>query len=370
MDDEYEILSNGKLEKLNNDAEDHKSKPFIKNSGDANLHDSIIELTKALNKMAGVFNDVKQKLIHEEQSGEGPDAKLEKLLSQNKSIAQALVSFGEKLDNLSFDSLGSNEISEVEDDVEEPKAPEQFEEPPISNAPDPEMTADPVESPEIPTFYESIQEPVQQQPSPENFSETAPPENTSAEMDFQSWNYGEHSKPGVSHSSYTAPSTSNSNTSFRNRRLSSQRDEINRQFSQPQQDFGGSQSQQDFGRSQSQQGFDNVQSQQDFGRSQSQQGFGGSQPPMQASNQQFSDLSQPNFDRPAQQEQQFSQDFSAQDASNDDFFQRGFDESIQNKKFDIEKKPEYAQSLKSDGVPELKPIEHQPPRKKKRFGLF
>ena len=347
MDDEYEILSNGKLEKLKKDAEDHKSNPFIKHSGDENFHNSIIELTKALNKMAGVFNDVKQKMIHEQQSGEGPDAKLEKLLNQNKSIAQALVSFGEKLDNLSADSLSSNELTEVEEDVEEPKLPDQVEESENLTNVAPDVPSSSAESSDIPNFNESVQE-----SSNKNFSNEAPPSNSSAEMDFQSWNYGAHSKPGVSHSAYnnnvvrqSGANTSSKHEGFNN----SRRQEINRQFSQPQQGFENP----DSVNRQAQQGVNSVQANQQSSQHQS-----------------FEDLSQPNFDSSAPQDSQFSQGFSNQNSSNEDFFQRGFDESIQNKKFDIEKKPEYAQSLKSDGVPELKPIENKPLRKKKRFGLF
>lgn len=101
MEDEYELLSHEEIDRLKKEAERYKNNPFIKNGADDKLYNSIMDMTKSINRLSAVFEDVKKQILNEQESGDGPDAKMDKILEQNKHMAQALLAFGEKLEELS-----------------------------------------------------------------------------------------------------------------------------------------------------------------------------------------------------------------------------------------------------------------------------
>ncbi|MCC7574303.1 hypothetical protein KO361_01825 [Candidatus Woesearchaeota archaeon] len=102
MDEEYELLSHEEVERLKKEAEKYKDNPFVKGNSEDKLYSAIIDLNKSIHKLTSVFEDVKQQILLEQETGEGPDSKIEKILDQNRQIARALVSFGEKMENISI----------------------------------------------------------------------------------------------------------------------------------------------------------------------------------------------------------------------------------------------------------------------------
>ena len=303
MDDEYELLSHDEIERLKKEAEKYKKNPFIKSGDDEKLYVSIIELTAALNKMASVFEDVKRQIAKEEERGEGPDAKLDKLLDQNKSIARALFSLGEKLDGL---ASGSEDVEdsnqESVDGQEDDFSNQNFAGEPVS----------PGFGQQPPSQQQSIQRPAPSQ-QPNNFSQESFSNAPPTDMDYRSWNYGIHSKPGVSYSAQE-----NMDQSFSNPQPRPQPQQQTNTVSYPQRE------------------------------------------PSQA------------IPQSAQQQSTFQQGFN-QEPKTDAFFNQGFSQEAQKDKFDIQRSdkfPEY--NPENRDIPDLKPIEKKAPIKKKtkKFGLF
>lgn len=158
MDEEYEILSHEEVERLKREAEKYKKNPLIKKHEDDRLYDAIIELIKELKNISFIFEDVKKQIVQEYTKGEGPDSKLDKLLDQNEHIAKALISLGEKDDKLEEDFPMKEDLEEYEE-IEKP----------------------------VFDYSQKSEEPIKQQK--DNF-----------DMDYQSWNYSNPKKPGVSKS--------------------------------------------------------------------------------------------------------------------------------------------------------------------------
>lgn len=169
MDEEYELLSHEEVERLKKEAERHKRNPFIKGHDDE-LYSLIVDLTKAINKLYLVFEDVKQKIIQEQVSGEGPDAKMNKLLEQNMQIARTLVNFGEKMDVLI--SLNSQKAQPSIEDKDQ-QIPQQQNEQQSPNA---------QQINEVPEFKHGSEDP------------------NKKDIDYTAWNYSDPTVPGVSKS--------------------------------------------------------------------------------------------------------------------------------------------------------------------------
>ena len=259
MDDEYQILSHDEIERLKKEAEKYKNNPFVKHGEDEKLYNSIENLTKSMNRLATVFEDVKQHILKEQEEGEGPDKKLTQIMEQNKNIARALVSFGEKIEEIK----------------EEPKEETQTQE-------------------------------IKQE---EQTQETKNP----PELDYQSWNYSQPQKPGVSQTKKEMPF----NQFAQNQNMQQQEPEPN-QFAQNQ----------------------NMQQQNNQNPQQFQ-----TENTMNQENQQ-KELFQQN-----QQNPQFTQN------TNPNQFQPNFNQNTTDNE--------------PNEKPELKPISKTPPKKKKRtFGLF
>ncbi|MFA6072641.1 MAG: hypothetical protein WC758_00830 [Candidatus Woesearchaeota archaeon] len=99
-DEEYELVSREEVDRLKKEIEHLKSNPFVKNSTDENLYSSIKNLTDSVSKLYLLFENINKQLAKEYQSGISPEEKIDRILDQNKSIAEALVAFGSKLEAL------------------------------------------------------------------------------------------------------------------------------------------------------------------------------------------------------------------------------------------------------------------------------
>jgi hypothetical protein len=249
MDEEYELLSHDEIERLKKEAEKYKNNPFIKNGSEEKLYASIIEMTKSLNRLTAVFEDVKQQIILEQEHGEGPDAKLDKILDQNKHLAQALVNFGEKIEemtihqneeeneilqpeemnvqpeNINFNSNPNNESNNNTNFNANPdtnnknnfntntgvKNTNNFNNNPNANNFNNNTNVNNFnDKPDMSNFNnnplnnESRNQNQNNQPNfnttlPENFSNNTQ-QNNSLDIDYQAWNYSKPTKPGVSQS--------------------------------------------------------------------------------------------------------------------------------------------------------------------------
>ncbi|MGV8169187.1 MAG: hypothetical protein ACP5N3_03975 [Candidatus Nanoarchaeia archaeon] len=98
-EEEYELVSHEEVEKLKKEIERLKSNPFIQNSSDDKLYDSVRALNESVNKLYSLFENINRQLMKEYQSGESPEEKIDRLLEQNKIIAESLVAFGLKSEN-------------------------------------------------------------------------------------------------------------------------------------------------------------------------------------------------------------------------------------------------------------------------------
>jgi hypothetical protein len=68
-----------------------------------------------------LFESINKQLMKEYQSGETPEDKINKILEQNRSIAEALVAFGSKMDN-----VGVQQSSQQMNPDALPEPPQQF----------------------------------------------------------------------------------------------------------------------------------------------------------------------------------------------------------------------------------------------------
>jgi hypothetical protein len=99
-DTEYELVSHDEVGRLKGEIERLKSNPFIQNSSEERLYDAISHLNDSVGRLYTLFESINKQLMKEYQNGNSPEEKIDKLLDQNKSIAEALVSFGSKLDSM------------------------------------------------------------------------------------------------------------------------------------------------------------------------------------------------------------------------------------------------------------------------------
>ncbi|PIN80462.1 hypothetical protein COV13_03490 [Candidatus Woesearchaeota archaeon CG10_big_fil_rev_8_21_14_0_10_32_9] len=97
-DEEYEILPHERVEHLRKEVEKLKSNPFIESNSSEKLLSSIDKLTKSINRLEDLFQSINNVLLDEYRKGDGPDQKLDKILDQNKQIAEALVNSGQSKD--------------------------------------------------------------------------------------------------------------------------------------------------------------------------------------------------------------------------------------------------------------------------------
>lgn len=99
-DTEYELVSRDEVDRLKKEVERLKSNPFVQNSSEERFYEAISHLNESVNKLYLLFENINKQLMKEYQSGNSPEEKIDKILDQNNSIAEALVSFGTRLDSI------------------------------------------------------------------------------------------------------------------------------------------------------------------------------------------------------------------------------------------------------------------------------
>ncbi|MFP4567364.1 MAG: hypothetical protein ACLFN8_00315 [Candidatus Woesearchaeota archaeon] len=342
MGDEYELLSHEEIEQLKREAERYKNNPFIKGGEDEKLYVSIVELNKSIKRMTAVFEDVKQQIIQEQETGKGPDAKMDVLLDQNRHIAQALVTFGEKLEDLTNKNKSLETEKEDKDDfVEEeltqkPTIPEQRNQAGIqqsNNQNEPNNTNFQNQNTQSPPQQNPINS-TQQINEPNPFNQEINPDqfNQETDMDYKSWNYSKPNKPGVSQSTNYEQQINNNSVN--------QTNSFNPEFSQ--QGFQNQKSDQQNPNLFSQQQPQKQVNLRDAWAYQQDKGFGQFEPQTQE-NQKDQEL---NFPKPPSPNQEFQQETTLQQTPS-------------------------TQNQDSNQMPNLKPITNDKPQpKRKKFGLF
>jgi hypothetical protein len=95
-EDEYELISLEEVGRLKREIERLKANPFIQNSSEERFYEAVSNLTESVNKLYTLFDNVNKQLMKEYQTGNSPEEKLDRILDQNQSIAEALVAFGSK----------------------------------------------------------------------------------------------------------------------------------------------------------------------------------------------------------------------------------------------------------------------------------
>jgi hypothetical protein len=99
-DSDYELISHGEVDRLKREIDRLKANPFVQSSSEEKLYDALTHLNDSVNKLYGLFESINTQLMKEYQTGNSPEEKIDKILDQNKSIAEALVSFGSRIDSL------------------------------------------------------------------------------------------------------------------------------------------------------------------------------------------------------------------------------------------------------------------------------
>lgn len=98
-DTEYELVAHDEVDRLKREVERLKTNPFVQNSSEERLYESISRLNDSVNKLYALFENVNKQLMKEYQNGNSPEEKIDKILDQNRSIAEALVTIGSKIDS-------------------------------------------------------------------------------------------------------------------------------------------------------------------------------------------------------------------------------------------------------------------------------
>lgn len=91
----YEILTGDKISRLRQEVDRFKGNE--KSSNPQNLTQAVKELNESIKKLYQLFADVQEEIVKEYTSGESPEKKMDKVIEQNKQIAEAVLTISEKL---------------------------------------------------------------------------------------------------------------------------------------------------------------------------------------------------------------------------------------------------------------------------------
>ncbi|MFH1850194.1 MAG: hypothetical protein ABH879_08520 [archaeon] len=102
MVDEYELTPHKQLEQLKKEVEELRKNPFGKNSGSHDMLSAVEKLTRSIDQMNGIFKGAVHELKEgsREEKAEKRDPlskKLDKLIDQNKKIAEGIISVAKML---------------------------------------------------------------------------------------------------------------------------------------------------------------------------------------------------------------------------------------------------------------------------------
>lgn len=94
----YEILTGDKISRLRQEVDRFKGTEKQGNSQD--LTQAVKELNESIKKLYQLFADVQEEIVKEYTSGESPDKKIDKIMDQNKHIAEAVLVLSEKMSGI------------------------------------------------------------------------------------------------------------------------------------------------------------------------------------------------------------------------------------------------------------------------------
>ena len=95
-DDEFELVSHDEIAELRREVEKIKKNPLGDTSSSMNLLDSMNDLTRAINNILSIFENTEKELLNEYSKNKS-DYKMDKLLAQNKEIAQGIIKVAEMI---------------------------------------------------------------------------------------------------------------------------------------------------------------------------------------------------------------------------------------------------------------------------------
>ncbi len=90
--EEYELLPHSKLEQLRSELESLRRNPSSNAFSDKELVNAIDRFAKSVDRLYGLFENVQKEILDEYQKGEKPEDKLDKVIEQNKHIAEGIIS--------------------------------------------------------------------------------------------------------------------------------------------------------------------------------------------------------------------------------------------------------------------------------------
>ncbi len=96
--EEYELLPHSKLEQLRSELEQLKRGATTSDSPSGNsLVTAIEDLTRSVEKIYALFENIPQEVLDEYKRGEKPEDKLDKIIEQNRHIAEGIIALSENL---------------------------------------------------------------------------------------------------------------------------------------------------------------------------------------------------------------------------------------------------------------------------------
>lgn len=99
-DSDYELMPKKEIEQLRREISSIKKNPYGESDRGKDLQQSVDRLNNTINKLISILEDAQQDIIDEYQESK-PVEKLNQILEQNETIAKALVSVHDDIDNVS-----------------------------------------------------------------------------------------------------------------------------------------------------------------------------------------------------------------------------------------------------------------------------
>jgi hypothetical protein len=106
-DSDYELMPKKDIDKLKKELSTLKRNPYGESDKGKDLQQSIERLNNTMNKLISILEDAQQDIIDEYQDSK-PIEKLNQILDQNETIAKALVSMHNKIDDSGDNSVGNS----------------------------------------------------------------------------------------------------------------------------------------------------------------------------------------------------------------------------------------------------------------------
>lgn len=95
-DDEYEILPHEQVEQLRMELQKFKAN----SNSQTGQYKGLDKLNESVSKLLALFEGVQKEVIDDFKNKKSPDSKLDELIEQNKSLAEAMVALASRIDAL------------------------------------------------------------------------------------------------------------------------------------------------------------------------------------------------------------------------------------------------------------------------------